>query len=208
MWWCACLYNSSKYDFRAHTHFLQQHISRQMTLEKAFHTFFGRVRLREEEKLRVTKCERCLQRNVHFLRPLTCFSSFCSIWAARLLQVTVFVYTDLMLVTREDEPGRCNVLQSPLFLRQLRLQDGTSPPAHIWSEELSKTLSGVGGLSTCRKNEGKERRIGSILTPRYFSVIFSVIGGYLEGGWPSSCCFVSLFHLGINNRLLQWKRGE
>uniref|UniRef100_A0A3Q3VI92 PDZ domain-containing protein n=1 Tax=Mola mola TaxID=94237 RepID=A0A3Q3VI92_MOLML len=39
------------------------------------------------------------------------------------VQVTVFVYTDLMLVTREDEPGRCNVLQSPLYLRQLRLQD-------------------------------------------------------------------------------------
>ncbi|XP_056875888.1 regulator of G-protein signaling 3a isoform X3 [Takifugu flavidus] len=39
------------------------------------------------------------------------------------LKVTVFVYTDLMLVTREDEPGRCNVLQSPLFLRHLRLQD-------------------------------------------------------------------------------------
>ncbi|CAL8317323.1 unnamed protein product [Lota lota] len=39
------------------------------------------------------------------------------------LKVTVFVYTDLMLVTREDEPGRCNVLQSPLFLRQLRLQE-------------------------------------------------------------------------------------
>uniref|UniRef100_A0A671UZI8 Regulator of G protein signaling 3 n=1 Tax=Sparus aurata TaxID=8175 RepID=A0A671UZI8_SPAAU len=39
------------------------------------------------------------------------------------LKVTVFVYTDLMLVTREDEPGRCNVLQSPLYLRQLRLQD-------------------------------------------------------------------------------------
>ncbi|TKS84404.1 Regulator of G-protein signaling 3 [Collichthys lucidus] len=41
------------------------------------------------------------------------------------LKVTVFVYSDLMLVTREDEPGRCNVLQSPLYLRQLRLQDGT-----------------------------------------------------------------------------------
>ncbi|KAM9820475.1 regulator of G-protein signaling 3a isoform 3-T3 [Neosynchiropus ocellatus] len=39
------------------------------------------------------------------------------------LKVTVFVYSDLMLVTREDEPGRCNVLQSPLYLRQLRLQD-------------------------------------------------------------------------------------
>uniref|UniRef100_A0A3B4B2T9 PDZ domain-containing protein n=1 Tax=Periophthalmus magnuspinnatus TaxID=409849 RepID=A0A3B4B2T9_9GOBI len=38
-------------------------------------------------------------------------------------QVTVFVYNDLMLVTREDEPGRCNVLQSPLYLRHLRLQD-------------------------------------------------------------------------------------
>uniref|UniRef100_A0A3Q1G5R1 Uncharacterized protein n=1 Tax=Acanthochromis polyacanthus TaxID=80966 RepID=A0A3Q1G5R1_9TELE len=42
------------------------------------------------------------------------------------LKVTVFVYNDLMLVTRENEPGRCNVLQSPLYLRQLRLQDGTT----------------------------------------------------------------------------------
>nr|XP_020456515.1 regulator of G-protein signaling 3 isoform X3 [Monopterus albus] len=39
------------------------------------------------------------------------------------LKVTVFVYNDLMLVTREDEPGRCNVLQSPLYLSHLRLQD-------------------------------------------------------------------------------------
>ncbi|XP_028826812.1 regulator of G-protein signaling 3a isoform X3 [Denticeps clupeoides] len=39
------------------------------------------------------------------------------------IKVTVFVYTDLMLVTREDEPGRCNVLQNPLYLRQLRLQE-------------------------------------------------------------------------------------
>uniref|UniRef100_A0A4W4G9U5 Uncharacterized protein n=1 Tax=Electrophorus electricus TaxID=8005 RepID=A0A4W4G9U5_ELEEL len=40
------------------------------------------------------------------------------------LSVTVFIYTDLMLVTREDEAGRCNVLQNPLFLRQLQLQEG------------------------------------------------------------------------------------
>ncbi|KAJ8408736.1 hypothetical protein AAFF_G00253710 [Aldrovandia affinis] len=39
------------------------------------------------------------------------------------IKVTVFIYTDLMLVTREDEPGRCNVLQNPLFLRHLRLQE-------------------------------------------------------------------------------------
>lgn len=56
---------------------------------------------------------------------------FPSISATRLLKVTVFVYSDLMLVTREDEPGRCNVLQSPLFLRQLRLQDGMYAFTHL-----------------------------------------------------------------------------
>nr|XP_023665366.1 regulator of G-protein signaling 3-like [Paramormyrops kingsleyae] len=38
-------------------------------------------------------------------------------------KVTVFIYTDLMLLTREDEPGRCNVLQNPLFLHHLCLRD-------------------------------------------------------------------------------------
>uniref|UniRef100_A0A671KDV0 Regulator of G-protein signaling 3-like n=1 Tax=Sinocyclocheilus anshuiensis TaxID=1608454 RepID=A0A671KDV0_9TELE len=37
---------------------------------------------------------------------------------------TVFIYTDLMLLTREDEPGRCNVLQSPLYLHEIQPQDG------------------------------------------------------------------------------------
>ncbi|XP_073806269.1 regulator of G-protein signaling 3a isoform X4 [Danio rerio] len=39
------------------------------------------------------------------------------------IKVTVFIYSDLMLVTREDEPGRCNVLQNPLYLRHLQLRD-------------------------------------------------------------------------------------
>ncbi|KAJ8397125.1 hypothetical protein AAFF_G00009790 [Aldrovandia affinis] len=39
------------------------------------------------------------------------------------IKVTVFIYSDLMLLTREDEPGRCNVLQDPLYLHQLSLQD-------------------------------------------------------------------------------------
>ncbi|TST10022.1 Regulator of G-protein signaling 3 [Bagarius yarrelli] len=39
------------------------------------------------------------------------------------LKVTVFIYTDLMLLTREDESGRCNVLQSPLYLHQIQLQE-------------------------------------------------------------------------------------
>ncbi|XP_062845132.1 regulator of G-protein signaling 3a isoform X2 [Trichomycterus rosablanca] len=42
------------------------------------------------------------------------------------IKVTIFIYTDLMLVTREDEPGRCNVLQNPLFLKHLRLEDDHS----------------------------------------------------------------------------------
>ncbi|KAJ8379741.1 hypothetical protein SKAU_G00005190 [Synaphobranchus kaupii] len=39
------------------------------------------------------------------------------------VKVTVFIYTDLVLLTREDEPGRCNVLQNPLYMHKLRLQD-------------------------------------------------------------------------------------
>ncbi|XP_036833160.1 regulator of G-protein signaling 3 isoform X2 [Oncorhynchus mykiss] len=48
------------------------------------------------------------------------------------IKVTLFIYTDLMLVTREDEPGRCNVLQNPLFLRQLRLQDDHAEDLRIY----------------------------------------------------------------------------
>ncbi|XP_026858843.2 regulator of G-protein signaling 3-like isoform X3 [Electrophorus electricus] len=39
------------------------------------------------------------------------------------LKATVFIYTDLILLTREDDQGRCNVLQSPLYLHQIQLQD-------------------------------------------------------------------------------------
>ncbi|XP_058843178.1 regulator of G-protein signaling 3-like [Acipenser ruthenus] len=42
------------------------------------------------------------------------------------VKVTVFIYTDLMLLTREDELGRCNVLQNPLFLQHLKLQEDSS----------------------------------------------------------------------------------
>ncbi|CAK6972677.1 regulator of G-protein signaling 3a isoform X1 [Scomber scombrus] len=55
------------------------------------------------------------------------------------LKVTVFVYSDLMLVTREDEPGRCNVLQSPLFLRHLRLQDDYSEELRFYLIHMTET---------------------------------------------------------------------
>ncbi|XP_016393565.1 regulator of G-protein signaling 3-like isoform X2 [Sinocyclocheilus rhinocerous] len=42
------------------------------------------------------------------------------------IKVTIFIYSDLMLVTREDKLGQCNVLQNPLYLRQLQLQDDHS----------------------------------------------------------------------------------
>ncbi|XP_054249556.1 regulator of G-protein signaling 3 isoform X2 [Indicator indicator] len=43
----------------------------------------------------------------------------------KALQVTLFVYSDLLLFTKEDEPGRCNVLRNPLYLQSLQLQEGS-----------------------------------------------------------------------------------
>ncbi|KAL8174279.1 UNVERIFIED_CONTAM: Regulator of G-protein signaling 3, partial [Gekko kuhli] len=37
--------------------------------------------------------------------------------------VTLFIYSDLLLFTKEDEPGRCNVLRNPLYLQDVRLQE-------------------------------------------------------------------------------------
>ncbi|XP_051835949.1 regulator of G-protein signaling 3 isoform X7 [Antechinus flavipes] len=39
-------------------------------------------------------------------------------------KVTLFVYSDLLLFTKEDEPGRCNVLRNPLYLQSIKLQEG------------------------------------------------------------------------------------
>ncbi|KAK3539073.1 hypothetical protein QTP86_023517, partial [Hemibagrus guttatus] len=56
------------------------------------------------------------------------------------LKVTVFIYTDLMLLTREDEPSRCNVLQSPLYLHQIQLQDVPADKLHLYvSYRIEKT---------------------------------------------------------------------
>ncbi|XP_071621930.1 regulator of G-protein signaling 3 isoform X7 [Heliangelus exortis] len=44
---------------------------------------------------------------------------------SRTMQVTLFVYSDLLLFTKEDEPGRCNVLRNPLYLHSVKLQEGS-----------------------------------------------------------------------------------
>nr|XP_054502177.1 regulator of G-protein signaling 3 isoform X1 [Agelaius phoeniceus] len=43
----------------------------------------------------------------------------------RTTQVTLFVYSDLLLFTKEDEPGCCNVLRNPLYLHSVKLQEGS-----------------------------------------------------------------------------------
>ncbi|EAW87390.1 regulator of G-protein signaling 3 isoform 11 [Homo sapiens] len=41
-------------------------------------------------------------------------------------EVTLFAYSDLLLFTKEDEPGRCDVLRNPLYLQSVKLQEGSS----------------------------------------------------------------------------------
>nr|XP_020450774.1 regulator of G-protein signaling 3-like isoform X2 [Monopterus albus] len=54
-------------------------------------------------------------------------------------KVTVLIYNDLLLLTREDEAGRCNVLQSPLYLNTLQLREVSSEPLHICLLQRSQT---------------------------------------------------------------------
>ncbi|XP_018548258.1 regulator of G-protein signaling 3 isoform X2 [Lates calcarifer] len=54
-------------------------------------------------------------------------------------KVTVLIYTDLLLLTREDEAGRCNVLQSPLYLNTLQLREVSSEPLLLYLLQMSQT---------------------------------------------------------------------
>ncbi|KAK5871798.1 hypothetical protein PBY51_004657 [Eleginops maclovinus] len=84
-------------------------------------------------------------------------------------RVTVLIYSDLLLFTREDEAGRCNVLQSPVYLNTLQLREVSSAPLQIhflsgslWTSlqlvttetghphQLSDLPSDFGLLSLCR----------------------------------------------------------
>ncbi|KAK2838241.1 hypothetical protein Q5P01_015453 [Channa striata] len=54
-------------------------------------------------------------------------------------KVTVLIYSDLLLLTREDEANRCNVLQSPVYLNTLQLKEVPSEPLHIYILQNSQT---------------------------------------------------------------------
>uniref|UniRef100_A0A8C6TBP9 RGS domain-containing protein n=1 Tax=Neogobius melanostomus TaxID=47308 RepID=A0A8C6TBP9_9GOBI len=47
-------------------------------------------------------------------------------------KVTVMVYNDLLLFTREDEIGRYNILQSPVFLDTVSFIEVSSKPLHLF----------------------------------------------------------------------------
>ncbi|XP_061624945.1 regulator of G-protein signaling 3-like isoform X2 [Phyllopteryx taeniolatus] len=47
-------------------------------------------------------------------------------------KVTVLIYNDVLLVSQEDQAGRCQVLKSPLYIDTLRLQEVASAPRHIF----------------------------------------------------------------------------
>ncbi|XP_078281926.1 regulator of G-protein signaling 3-like isoform X7 [Rhinoraja longicauda] len=60
------------------------------------------------------------------------------------LKVCVFIYTDLMLLTKEDRQGHCSVLQNPLFLRNMELEEGPAEELQFcitYSEKSRSSLS-------------------------------------------------------------------
>ncbi|XP_051807041.1 regulator of G-protein signaling 3-like isoform X2 [Acanthochromis polyacanthus] len=58
-------------------------------------------------------------------------------------KVMVLIYSDLLLLTREDECGRCNVLQSPVYLNTLHLRDVLSEPLRIYLLQNSQSCCRV-----------------------------------------------------------------
>ena len=63
------------------------------------------------------------------------------------MQVTLFAYSDLLLFTKEDEPGRCNVLRNPLYLQSVKLQEGKFVPKRPSRLVLSSLLWAAWALS-------------------------------------------------------------
>lgn len=78
------------------------------------------------------------------------------------MQVTLFAYSDLLLFTKEDEPGRCNVLRNPLYLQSVKLQEGECLPETPWTASaLALSPSpGLGGMDGWDVWSGPARGFG------------------------------------------------
>ncbi|XP_060926936.1 regulator of G-protein signaling 3-like [Limanda limanda] len=72
-------------------------------------------------------------------------------------KVTVLIYNDVLLLTREDEVGRCNVLQSPVFLNTLQLREVSSEPLLIHLVPSSQTCFRFAFILECFSIEQKIR---------------------------------------------------
>ncbi|XP_015258044.1 PREDICTED: regulator of G-protein signaling 3-like isoform X1 [Cyprinodon variegatus] len=70
-----------------------------------------------------------------------CMAEEMTLHKANLLpsKVTVLIYSDLLLLTREDDAGRCSVLQSPLYLKMVQFREVPSEPLHIYFLQKSDT---------------------------------------------------------------------
>uniref|UniRef100_A0A8D0B9Z1 Regulator of G protein signaling 3 n=1 Tax=Salvator merianae TaxID=96440 RepID=A0A8D0B9Z1_SALMN len=72
-------------------------------------------------------------------------------------QVTLFVYSDLLLFTKEDDPGRCSVLRNPLYLQDVRLQEVSSKDLKFCILYLAEKLECV--LSLEAYSQEQKRRV-------------------------------------------------
>lgn len=79
------------------------------------------------------------------------------------MQVTLFAYSDLLLFTKEDEPGRCNVLRNPLYLQSVKLQEGECLPKTPWTAS-ALALSPPPGLSSTDGMCGQALPVGLTLS--------------------------------------------
>nr|XP_016854594.1 PREDICTED: regulator of G-protein signaling 3 isoform X2 [Anolis carolinensis] len=70
-------------------------------------------------------------------------------------KVTLFVYSDLLLFTREEEPGRCHVLRNPLYLRDVRLQEDSSEDLKFCILYLAEKLECVLSLEAHSQEQKK-----------------------------------------------------
>ncbi|XP_067868725.1 regulator of G-protein signaling 3a isoform X3 [Heterodontus francisci] len=62
---------------------------------------------------------------------------------SRPLKVCIFIYTDLMLLTKEDEGGHCSVLQNPLFLQNMELEEGAAEDLQFYIKYAEKSQSSL-----------------------------------------------------------------
>ncbi|KAM4663177.1 LOW QUALITY PROTEIN: regulator of G-protein signaling 3 [Discoglossus pictus] len=74
---------------------------------------------------------------------------------SKTVQVTLFVYSDVLLLTKEDEPGRCNVLRNPLYLDRVRVQEGSSDDLKFCIIYLAEKSECLLSLETYSKEQKK-----------------------------------------------------